>query len=104
MHRVLAWHGVIPCRQGEDGSFFAKLMPADLQAMQTFLADHRRRMTPFDIVVEGENSGSDQQQARSIVRPLEEAGVTWWLEAMYGAPETQGGVKGTRICQGPPRS
>lgn len=96
MNRVLAWDGVIPARQGEDGSFFAKLTPADLQAMQTFLAEHRTRITPFDIVVEGEASGSDLEQTRSIVHPLEAAGVTWWLEAVYGTPETQGGVQGMR--------
>ncbi len=105
MRRVLAWDGVIPCQQGEDGLFFAKMTPADLQAMQTFLAQQRTRTTPFDIVVEGETSGSDPEQARSVVHPLAEAGVTWWLEAVYGTPETQGGVEGmrTRIRQGPPR-
>jgi hypothetical protein len=103
MRRVLAWDGVIPARQGEDGSFFAKMTPADLQAMRTFLAERRTRTTPFDIVVEGETSGSDLEQARSIVRPLAESGVTWWLEAVYGTPETQGGVEGmrARIRQGP---
>lgn len=105
MNRVLAWDGVIPARRGEDGSFFAKMTPTDLQAMRAFLSDHRTRMTPFDIVVEGETPGSDLEQAHSIVRPLPEAGVTWWLEAVYGTPETQGGIEGmrARIRQGPPR-
>jgi alkanesulfonate monooxygenase SsuD/methylene tetrahydromethanopterin reductase-like flavin-dependent oxidoreductase (luciferase family) len=39
MRRVLAWDGVIPASQGDDGSFFAKMMPADLQALQTFLGE-----------------------------------------------------------------
>jgi hypothetical protein len=105
MNRVLAWDGVIPARQGEDGSFFAKMSSADLQAMRAFFSNHRTRKTPFDIVVEGETPGSDLEQARSIVRPLVEAGVTWWLEAVYGTPETQGGIEGmrARIRQGPPR-
>jgi len=105
MRRVLAWDGVIPALQGDDGSFFAKMTPADLEAMQTFLGEQRTRTTPFDIVMEGETSGSDLERARSIVRPLAEAGLTWWLEAVYGTPETQGGVEGmrARIRQGPPR-
>jgi hypothetical protein len=105
MRRVLAWDGVIPALQGDDGSFFAKMMPADLQALQTFLGEQRTRTTPFDIVMEGETSGSDLERARSIVRPLAEVGLTWWLEAVYGTPETQGGVEGmrARIRQGPPR-
>jgi hypothetical protein len=55
--------------------------------------------------MEGETSGSDLERARSVVRPLAEAGLTWWLEAVYGTPETQGGVEGmrARIRQGPPR-
>jgi hypothetical protein len=105
MRRVLAWDGVIPARRGDDGSFFAKMTPADLQAMQTFLTQQRTRRTPFDMVVEGETPGDDLEQTRSVVRPLAEAGVTWWLEAVYGTPEEQGGVEGmrTRIRQGPPR-
>jgi len=81
------------------------MTPADLEAMQTFLGEQRTRTTPFDIVMEGETSGSDLERARSIVRPLAEAGLTWWLEAVYGTPETQGGVEGmrARIRQGPPR-
>lgn len=105
MRRVLAWDGVIPSRQGDDGSFFAKMTPADLQAMQTFFAEQRTGTMPFDIVVEGETPGDDPEQARSIVRPQADVGVTWWLEAVYGTPETQGGVEGmrARIRQGPPR-
>ena len=59
----------------------------------------------IDIVMEGETSGDDLQKALSIVSPLAEAGVTWWLEGVCGTPETRGGVEGmrTRIQQGPPR-
>ena len=65
----------------------------------------RTLTTPFDIVMEGETPGDDREQASSIVRPLAEAGVTWWLESVWGAPEDAGGVEGmrTRIRQGPPR-
>jgi hypothetical protein len=105
MRRVLAWDGVIPAQREEDGSFFGKMTPADLQAMQMFLAEQRKRTTPFDIVVEGETPGQGLEQAHSIVLPLAEAGVTWWLKAVYGTPEAQGGVEGmrARIRQGPPR-
>jgi hypothetical protein len=55
--------------------------------------------------VEGETLGSDPEQARSVVYPLADAGVTWWLEAVYGTPPCASGVEGmrTRIRQGPPR-
>jgi alkanesulfonate monooxygenase SsuD/methylene tetrahydromethanopterin reductase-like flavin-dependent oxidoreductase (luciferase family) len=31
-------------------------------------------------------AGEDSSQATSIVRPFAEAGVTWWLEAMWDPP------------------
>ena len=104
MRRVLHWDGVLPSKMQEDGSF-AEMTPGDLQAMQAFLAAHRSQTTPFDIVMEGETPGDDREQASSIVRPLAEAGVTWWLESVWGTPEDAGGVEGmrTRIRQGPPR-
>ena len=104
MRRVLNWDGVLPAKMQEDSSF-AEMTPDDLRAMQDFLASQRTQQTPFDIVMEGETSGDDLEQARSIVRPLAEAGVTWWLEAVWGTPAASGGVEGmrTRIRQGPPR-
>jgi hypothetical protein len=55
--------------------------------------------------MEGETPGDDHEKAVSIVHPFVDAGVTWWLEAVWGTPETQGGVEGMRkrIKQGPPR-
>ena len=55
--------------------------------------------------MEDETPGDDPEKAASIVRPLAEAGVTWWLEAVWSTPETQGGVEGirARVKQGPPR-
>jgi alkanesulfonate monooxygenase SsuD/methylene tetrahydromethanopterin reductase-like flavin-dependent oxidoreductase (luciferase family) len=102
MRRVLRCDGVLPSKMQEDGTL-ADMTPDDLQAMQIFLASHGKSQTPFDIVMEGETPGDDGEQARSIVRPLAEAGVTWWLEAVWGTPETTGGVEGmrTRIRQGP---
>ena len=104
MRRVLHWDGVLASLMQEDGTL-AEMTPDDLQAMQVFLASHRTQQTPFDIVMEGETPGDDREQSRSIVRPLAEAGVTWWLESVWGTPETSGGIEGmrTRIRQGPPR-
>ena len=88
-------------KMNDDGSF-AEMTPADIVSMKTFICEHRSQTTPFDIV--GETPGDDPEKAASIVRPLAEAGVTWWLEAVWSTPETQGGVEGTRarVKQGPP--
>ena len=104
MRRVLRYEGVIPIKMNDDGSF-GEMTPTDLRAMKVFIDEHRSQTTPFDIVMEGETPGDDPEQAAAIVRPLAEAGLTWWLEAVWGSPETHGGLEGmrTRIKQGPPR-
>ncbi len=103
MQRALRYDGVLPSKM-QEGGVHGEMTPADLQAMQTFIAERRTQKTPFDIVIEGETPGDNHEQALSIVYPLAEAGVTWWLEAVWGTPETVGGVEGmrTRIRQGPP--
>src|SRR5712692_400946 len=104
MRRVLRCDGVIPSKMNDDGSF-AEMTPTDIRAMKAFIDEHRSEKTPFDIVMEGETPGDDPAKAASIVRPLAEAGVTWWLEAVWSTPETLGGIEGmrTRVKQGPPR-
>jgi hypothetical protein len=39
-----------------------------------------------------------------MLQPLAQAGVTWWLEAVWASSENKGGVEGMfkRIQQGPP--
>ena len=62
--------------------------------------------TPLDIITEEETPGDDLEQAANIVRPYAEAGVTWWMEAVWNTPREQGGFEGMRrrIRQGPPPS
>ena len=103
MQRVLRCDGVLPSKMNEDGTF-AEMTPTDIKEMKAFIDERRTQTTPFDIVMEGESPGDDHERASAIVQPLAEAGVTWWLEAVWGTPETQGGIEGmrTRIRQGPP--
>ena len=103
IHRTLQWDGILPTKMQENGSF-AEMTPADIQAMKTFIEKHRSQATPFDIVMEGETSGADPVAATTILLPLAQAGVTWWLEAVWATPSTKGGGEGMfkRIRQGPP--
>jgi hypothetical protein len=103
MHRSLQWDGILPMKIQENGSF-ADLTPAEIQEMKTFLEKHRSLATPFDIIMEGETPGDDPVAATALLQPLAQAGVTWWLEAVWASPETTGGVEGMlkRIQQGPP--
>ncbi len=105
--RALRCDGIIPAKMNEDGSF-ADMTPDDIRALCAYIDEHRLPTTssvPYDIVYEGETPGDDNAQAAAIVQPLAEAGVTWWLEAVWSKPEKEGGAEGMRkrIRQGPPR-
>ena len=104
LRRALQWDGILPTKMLENGSF-ADMTPADIQALKTFIEQHRPGGTSFDIVMEGETPGDDPVAATDLLQPLAQAGVTWWVEAVWATPETKGGVEGMRkrIQQGPPR-
>jgi Luciferase-like monooxygenase len=101
MARVLRYDGLLPAKLDADGSF-ADVMPDDIQAMKDYIEERRTATTPFDIVYEGRTPGDNATQAAEIVRPYAEAGATWWMEAMWTAPNTPADVR-ARIQQGPPR-
>jgi len=102
MQRVLRYDGLLPDVMEKNGSHWKRraTTPDDIRAMRAFVDERRTLTTPFDIVMEGETPGDEAVKAASIIRPWAEAGVTWWIEAMWGAPDDP--VR-TRIQQGPPR-
>ena len=104
MQRTLRYDGIIPAKMNADGSF-ADMTPDDLQAMKLYIDEQRTLTTPFDIVMEGETPGDNAEKAAAILQPLADASVTWWLEAIWKTPETEGGAEGMRkrIMQGPTR-
>ncbi len=105
MRRALRWDGVLPAMMKDDGSP-ADVTPADVQEIKAFVDRQRAEKTRFDIVLEARSSGSDRQRAVATVRQYAEAGVTWWLEAVWmrlgPLPHTLDGIR-RRIEQGPPR-
>jgi luciferase-like monooxygenase len=101
MARVLRYDGLLPAKLDAEGSF-ADVAPDDLRAMKAYIEERRTATTPFDIVYEGRTPGDDPTQAAEIVRPYAEAGATWWMEAMWEAPNSPADVR-RRIQQGPPR-
>ncbi|HEY7022139.1 MAG TPA: LLM class flavin-dependent oxidoreductase [Ktedonobacterales bacterium] len=101
MARVLRYDGLLPAKLDANGSF-ADVTPDDLRAMKTYIEERRTATTPFDIIYEGRTPGDDLAQAAEMVQPYAEAGATWWIEAMWEAPNTPTDVR-RRIQQGPPR-
>jgi hypothetical protein len=102
MRRALKYDGLLPNVMGEDGKVrMGPPTPAELRAMKAYIQEHREQTTPFDIVMEGETPGDDPEKAAAIVRRWQDAGATWWIEAMWAAPELENVL--ARIQQGPPR-
>lgn len=57
--------------------------------MRARIDEHRTEATRFDIVMEGTTPGDRPGDAAEIVRPWTEAAATWWLEAMWDAPDLE---------------
>jgi alkanesulfonate monooxygenase SsuD/methylene tetrahydromethanopterin reductase-like flavin-dependent oxidoreductase (luciferase family) len=101
MARALRYDGLLPYKLNPDSSG-AEIAPADIAAMRAYVAEHRTETTPFDIVWEGRTPGDDPAAAAAQVRPFVEAGITWWIEAMWSSPNAVADIR-ARIRQGPPR-
>jgi len=100
MQRVLRYDGLLPNIMDPDGPH-GRVTPQQVADMKAYVAERRTLTTPFDIVIEGRTPGDDPEAARVQVRPLAEAGATWWLEAIWGAPNLD--IVWDRLRQGPPR-
>lgn len=98
--RALRWDGLLPLKMAEQGGI-EPLTPADVVAIQAYVAEHRTATTPYDIVVEGQTPGDNPTEAAAIVQPWATAGATWWIEASWEAAHLND-VR-ARIQQGPPR-
>jgi len=102
MQRTLRYDGLLPAVMGDDGKVrMTPPTPDELREMKTFVKENRTETTPFDIIMEGQTPGDDRQRAAKITRQWADAGVTWWIEAMWSIPELEQAL--TRIRQGPPR-
>jgi len=102
MRRVLRYDGLLPAVMGEDGMVrMSPATPDEIRQMKAFIVANRTETTPFDIVVEGQTSGDDPDQAVALMRQWADAGATWWMEGMWSTPELEKVL--ARIKQGPPR-
>jgi hypothetical protein len=103
MQRVVKYDGLLPSLIGADGKA-GQAGPVEIRAMKAYIDEHRQLTTPFDIVVEGETSGTDRARALEIIQPWAEAGATWWIEALWSANGQEDGLNKViaRLEQGPP--
>lgn len=73
----------------------------DIKEMIGFVEANRTLTTPFDIVLGGSTAQLDPIQQREKVLPFMEAGLTWWIEELWGAAKEK---VLERIQEGPPRA
>lgn len=100
--RAAQYDGLLPTKHNADGTP-GEITPDDIQAIQSWVAAHRPAdASAFDIIWEGRTPGDDPAGAAAIVGPFVAAGITWWLEAMWEAPNGLEDVR-ARIRQGPPK-
>lgn len=99
MNRTMRWDGIIPQKMVDGAP--AALTPEDVQSIRAYAAERRDPSAPFDIITEGETPGDDPVRGAEMVRPLAEAGATWWIESRWSARDADEIM--TRIMQGPPR-
>jgi alkanesulfonate monooxygenase SsuD/methylene tetrahydromethanopterin reductase-like flavin-dependent oxidoreductase (luciferase family) len=95
MRRAMRYDGLLAyTTRGE-------VTPEDIRAMKTYVEENRPEATSVDIVWEGETPGDDVDRAAQVVRPFAEAGITWWMEAMWSPPNEPEDLR-ARIRLGPP--
>ena len=100
VQRAARWDGILPNKMTGPGQF-EEMAPADLLELKAYLAENRPAGVPFDIVMEGVTAGDRADRGADKVRPLAEAGATWWLELQWSTPDLADVLK--RLEQGPPR-
>lgn len=103
MARAMKYDGLIPnVLEKKDGKLAAahEMTPAHLREMVAYVRQQRTATTPYDVIAEGTTPGQDKSRAKAIVQEWEDAGATWWLEAMWNASGTEDIQQ--RLRQGPP--
>ncbi len=122
MRRTVRWDGVVPVimrgesaeqpemeqvgdRVREDGAYVG-ITVEDVAEIRAYADEQRPDGAPFDIVLEGWSSASDKAKATAAIAAYEDAGATWWVEAvwswLYLPPRDIEGLR-ARIREGPPR-
>jgi hypothetical protein len=98
MQRVLRCDGLLPQKMNAQGQFEA-LSPEDIRAIRTYIDEHRKLTTPFDIVVEGKTGDLLPQEAQELLSTWADAGATWWVDGLWEYSQEKASE---RIRQGPP--
>jgi Luciferase-like monooxygenase len=98
MDRALRWDAVIPQKYKASPSEMW-VSPEEVRSIKDYVDRERKQKDPFDIIV-GPPPGKGRKKDTQVIRELEDAGGTWWLESDWGADAKK---LRSRIRKGPPR-
>jgi alkanesulfonate monooxygenase SsuD/methylene tetrahydromethanopterin reductase-like flavin-dependent oxidoreductase (luciferase family) len=97
--RAARWDGVLPLKKS--GGFF--LGAEDVGQLMVFIGQHRTATSPFDVTIIGSRSGLGGRASavKKALSELEQAGATWWLQALFIERNSIERLRAA-IRQGPP--
>ena len=93
--RAARWDGVYVMTSKANGE---QLSPNEIREMIAYVKTHRESSELFDVAF-AEETPADPKRGAEIVQPYRDAGVTWWLEGIWGMYDAMR----ERIRLGPPR-
>ena len=99
MARAARLDGIIPSMADDP---FRQPSADDIREVVEWMRAHRETDAPFDVVIEGTSPANDTTWVDGTLRPLAEAGATWWIESRWEAPNDPATLL-ERVRQGPPR-
>jgi alkanesulfonate monooxygenase SsuD/methylene tetrahydromethanopterin reductase-like flavin-dependent oxidoreductase (luciferase family) len=89
------WDGVYVMTNKVNGE---RATPRDIREMIEYIQAHRDTLAPFEVAF-ADTTPPIPQESADVVRPYAEAGLTWWLEGIWGGlAEAR-----KRIGSGPPQ-
>jgi hypothetical protein len=101
MHRAINYDGLLPALLNEGGRVSQDpIPPRKLAAIRDYIEVNREVDAPYDIIMEGQTPVDDPVGAAELLATYQEAGATWWIEALWSEPDLEKVL--SRIKQGPP--
>jgi alkanesulfonate monooxygenase SsuD/methylene tetrahydromethanopterin reductase-like flavin-dependent oxidoreductase (luciferase family) len=98
MTRAARWDGLLLALRGSA----EEPTPEQVREILAWIRAHRKTDDPYDVILEGVTPGEDREAAVAQLAPYAAAGVTWWIESRWEAPNDIETLR-QRIRQGPPR-
>lgn len=99
--RCAKYDGIIVSDMSSDDDDDTMISPDVVTKVKGWMTDRRGNDDPFEIVIEGETSGTDQSYNAEMLQPLINAGATWFIESRWEDETFESLME--RVVQDPPQ-